>query len=511
MNIYSFSPFGYEGAIVSVEVDLRRGIPSVDVVGLADSAIKESRERMKVAIRNSGFEFPQERVLISLAPADVKKEGSGFDLSIALAILATHTKNKELLRESFLVMGELDLAGNVRPVRGINAAIASACEQGITRFIIPEGNKSESYTTCGKVYAVSSLKQAFECLCLDSFVENLAVSQNVDFSDGEISFEQNESHGDFSTVKNQGMLVRALQIAASGSHNLMVYGAPGCGKTLAIQRFPSILPCLLPQEIPSVSRIYSLAGLLAAGSKSIKKRPFRMPHQSASIEGMIGGGSNCLPGEVSLAHNGVLFLDEAAEFKTSVLQMLRIPLESGRVTLSRAGRHTIFPARFQLLIATNPCPCGNFGSATKVCVCSTRSIELYWRKFSAPLLDRIDLRVPILDLEVNKNFEKYNNISSKELQVDIKTAVKKQFERQNKRNAHLLPEECKKFIVLNKKCEELVLSEVSKRNLSGRAENSIYKVARTIADMADSDEIKEEHVKEALFFRKNEGGLDICF
>ncbi len=534
MNIFSFSPFGYEGSLVSVEVDLRRGIPSVDLVGLADSAVKESRERIRAAIRNSGFEFPPDRVLISLSPADLKKEGAGFDLPLALAVLlAKHldtvqkdgdsvpvfppgntvaggTETEEKV-SSCLVMGELDLSGFVRPVRGIHAALATAAENGIKYCIIPESCRHEAYGAPIGVCAVETLKEAFEKLC--GGIQKFCTPPFIDgeTKEDDVQFAPVSGDLDFSTVKNQGRLVRALQIAAAGGHNLITYGPPGCGKTLAVRRLPSILPLLTRAESRPVSRIYSIAGLIPAGSRPLTTKPFRSPHQSASIEGMTGGGTQCLPGEISLAHNGVLFLDEAAEFKTNVLQSLRIPLETGKITLSRAGRQSVYPAQFQLIIASNPCPCGNFGSADKVCVCSPNSVERYWKKFSAPLLDRIDLRVPLLEAETGEAYRFYDNISSGQLRPPIALAVHIQRQRQHKLNAFLTPEECKRHIHLGEACSNFLNSVIESENLSGRGENSILKLSRTIADMAGSEEILIEHLIEAVDFRKNEGGLDICF
>lgn len=510
MQIFSFSPFGYEGALVSVEVDLRRGIPSVDVVGLADNAVRESRERMRAAIRNSGFEFPPDRVLVSLSPADVKKEGAGFDLPIALAVLAAKFPPQTEPCANVLVMGELDLAGNVRAVRGVHAAVATAYENGIRCCIVSEDNKDEALHDGVQTVAVKTLAEAFAVLSGKEVLpepSRICEKNHVQ----EVTFPPLTPMLDFKTVKNQGRLVRALQIAAAGAHNLMVYGPPGCGKTLAVQRLPSILPLLSTEESQSVTRIYSLAGLIPAGGKPIYERPFRAPHQSSSIEGISGGGNNCRPGEISLAHNGVLFLDEAAEFKTSVLQSLRIPCELGEITLSRAGRHSTYPARFQLLIASNPCPCGNYGSSQKVCVCSARAVEQYWKKFSAPLLDRIDIRVPVFGDEDDSAYRRYNAIGSAELRPAIALAVHQQHARQHKLNAHLTPEESALHLRLTDEVKAVFESLLEQQHFSARAANSVLKVARTIADMEGSAEIEEVHVEEAVMFRKNEGGLAICF
>ena len=515
MNIVSFSPFGYEGNIVSVEVDLRRGIPAVDLVGLADNAVKEARERMRSAIINSGFDFPKERVLISLSPADLKKEGAGFDLAIALAVMINPI-NDNLVDKTVLVMGELELSGNLRPVRGIHAAVSTAVSLGIKTCIVCSENAPEASGIKGmKVLSCNNLKEAYDSITsLTEDSEELEENEKIQQKNNSVEFLPVDLSQDFSLIKGLPFLVRGLQIAASGGHNLLAYGPPGCGKTLALQRFSSLLPCLETEESLSVTRIYSLAGLLPPKSSLVKKRPFRIPHQSASLEGMIGGGINCRPGEISLAHNGVLFLDEAAEFRTSVLQSLRVPIESGKVTLSRAGRHTVFPAEFQLLIATNPCPCGNFGSDTKICVCSAHSVEQYWKKFSGPLLDRMDIRVPVFNSSENilaedkKQEDNQVSFSTEFLRKEIATAIKVQKSRQGKLNARLLPEEINYFCKLDKECNDFMNSQIQKYDFSARGVHSCIKLARTIADMQESYAIRLEDLKEAVSYRKNEGGIN---
>ncbi|MCR4790257.1 MAG: YifB family Mg chelatase-like AAA ATPase [Treponemataceae bacterium] len=519
MHIVSFSPFGYEGSIVTVEVDLRRGIPAVDMVGLADNAVKESRERMRSAIINSGFDFPKERVLISLSPADVKKEGAGFDLAIALAVLLAQknldSEDKAKLSK-VLVMGELELSGRLRPVRGVHAAVSTAVEEGVEFCIVCEENSSEASGVKGaKVFACKDLREAFSRLVEISngnFEQETKENQTPVGDLFKVEFPPVEEGMDFDQVLGLPFLVRGLQIAAAGAHNLIAFGPPGCGKTLALQRFPSLLPYLDNQEAQSTTRISSLAGLIQPNQALVRKKPFRMPHQSASLEGMIGGGAHCMPGEVSLAHNGVLFLDEASEFKTSVLQMLRVPLEQSRVTLSRAGRHTVYPANFQLLLATNPCPCGNFGDSEKICLCSARAVEQHWKKFSAPLLDRIDIRVPVFNSSKNNSAENQKtSISTEELRIDIKTAIEIQKSRQGKLNSRLTPEEINYYCKLDQDANEYLNNKADELCFSSRAIHSCIKIARTIADMRGSYGIELEDLKEAVEYRKNEGGLSLCF
>lgn len=566
MKIFSFSPFGYEGSVVSVEVDLRRGIPAVDIVGLADGAVKESRERMRAAILNSGFEFPAERVLISLSPADVRKEGSGFDLAVALAVLEANrakqsdsnfrnvsgdscyagasavSESGEPLQEyssagiadevggitvkagssygysgegdSILVMGELELSGNVRAVRGVHAASSTAKELGICRCIVPAANADEAREVSGmKVCGVSNLADAFFALSLpDLFTTHNDSAQKPFEPEGCVEidgvlFPPVESGSDFYDVAGQKKMVRGLQIAAAGGHNVLAVGAPGCGKTMALQKFHSLLPLLTVEEAQSVTRVYSLAGILSPKEPLMRIPPFRMPHQTATIEGICGGGVHCVPGEISLAHNGVLFLDEASEFRQSVLQMLRVPLETMHITIARAGRSTTYPASFQLLMAANPCPCGNFGSKTKLCVCSTRSRELYWKKFSAPLLDRIDMRIAveneISDFKATSFIEKENSCSTDELRKEIARAVKIQRERQTVKNSRLSPNEVAGICVPTNDAQKILDNAARRFDFSPRGMSACLKIARTVADMAGSQKIEAEHISEAVSFRKS--------
>ena len=540
MQILSFSPFGYEGNLVNVEVDLRRGIPAIDIVGLADGAVKESRERMKSAILNSGLTFPPERVLISLSPADLKKEGAAFDLAVALAVLsakerldseefptgddfasdegdASYGKSGSDAQDaiySVLVMGELELNGNVRPVKAVHAAVSTAYASGIRRCIVPAENADEAREIRSmKVFGSSNLTEAFEALknplsfsAYDEVNNQSDDEKPEDAVDVEGVFFPKVEH-EFADVYGQAKLVRALQIAAAGNHNLLAFGPPGCGKTLSLQRFPSLLPLLTKEESQSVTRIYSIAGLLQPGSKGVRRAPFRQPHQTATIEGMCGGGPKYIPGEISLAHNGALFLDEAAEFKTSVLQMLRVPLETGSVSLSRAGRTTVFPADFQLLMSMNPCPCGNYGSREKLCLCSARAVEQYWKKISAPLLDRIDLRVQV-DKKGTREEDDEPSVSTEELRVAVSRATKAQRKR-GKKNSKLTPSEVKDYCTMTSDAKRLLDDASEREEFSPRAVSSCMKVARTIADMQEEDIITAEAISEAVSFRKAEGAMEL--
>ena len=392
MAIYSYSPFGFDGALVTVEVDLRSGIPATDIVGLADSSVKETRERVKIAIR------------IALSPVDLKKEWSGFDLPIALSIL-----QKNFI-ENVLVMGELELSGAIRPVRGVYAACSTALTSGIQYAIVPTANLGEALATGIKAIGCDTLYDAYKLPDALS-TKNTA---NVDSYDETITFR--EPYEKLS-IKMTEKEMLALVVGASGRFNMMVSGSPGCGKTMLMQYMQYLTPSLTEEESKSVKRIYSLAGYCNKDENKVFP-PFRTPHQTASIEGICGGGPNCRPGEISLAHNGVLFLDEAAEFRNSVLQMLRVPLENKSITLSRAGRTTTYPANFQLLMALNPCPCGNYGSKDKICLCSAKSVELYWKKLCGPLLDRVSIR-----LHIDQSEEERKEYTLEELQFYVKRAT----------------------------------------------------------------------------------------
>ena len=402
--IYSFSNWGYEGSLITVEVDLRHGIPATDIVGLADSEVKASRERVQAAIRNSNLEYPSERVLISLSPADIRKEGAGFDLPIALSIL------QKKFTENVLVLGELELSGAIRPVRGVHAACSTALASGIKYALVPSENLTEALETGIKAFGCDTLEYAY--LLPDELPTRKVASVNE--YDETITFRKPDVEPSIMMTEKEML---ALVVGASGRFNMMFFGSPGCGKTILMQYMQYLTPSLTEEESKSVRRIYSLAGLpLKDGNRTYP--PFRMPHQTASIEGICGGGPNCRPGEITLAHTGVLFLDEAAEFRSSVLQMLRVPLENKCITLSRAGRSTTYPANFQLLLALNPCPCGNYGSSQKICLCSAKSVDLYWRKIGGPLLDRVPIRLHI-DPEEGERKE----YSLEELQSYVKRAT----------------------------------------------------------------------------------------
>ena len=475
--IYSFSPFGYDGSLISVEVDLRHGIPATDIVGISDGAVKETRERVQSAIRNSGLEYPNERVLISLSPADLKKEGNGFDLSIALGIL------QKQFTEDVLVMGELELSGCIRPVRGVNAACSSALASGFQYAIVPRVNLSEALKTGIKAIGCDTLYDAYK---LPDALSTNKVESLVEY-DNTISFRKPDEK---LSIKMNEKEMLSLVVGASGRFNMMFFGSPGSGKTRLMQYMQYLTPSLTEEQAQSVKRIYSLAGY---GSKDENKiyPPFRIPHQTATIEGICGGGPNCRPGEISLAHNGVLFLDEAAEFRSSVLQMLRVPLENRTITLSRAGRCTTYPANLQLLLALNPCPCGNYGSKDKICLCSAKEVEVYWKKIGGPLLDRVPIR-----LHIDQSEEERKEYTLEELQSYIKRATEES-RRIGTSFRDLTVEQIQEMIPVN--VFERLTKIAEKYGWAGRRRFDFYRVWITIVSaFGDSEEKYFEDIDKAV-------------
>lgn len=487
LTVYTFSPFGYEGSLVTVETDLRRGIPAYDIVGLADNTVKESRERIRAAFKNSGLELPAERILQSLSPADLKKD-SPMDVSMAVSILA----QKESWRgEPVLALGELELSGGLRPVRGAHAAVTTARAAGISNIICDKATAELLKDIHGiKILAADNLREISEKIKdKANFIETKPEVKN----DNEIEFNEDYYDAAKESLANYDLKghfdsIRAIEVAVAGKHNILQVGAPGCGKTLLQQNLiPALTPKLTEEESKSIARINSISGLDSPNRDKLIA-PFRMPHQTASIEGICGGGPNCRPGEISLAHKGTLFLDEAAEFRSSVLQMLRVPLETKTITLSRAGRTTMYPADFQLAMATNPCPCGCYGSKDKICLDSAKSIDLYWKKFSAPLIDRVEI----------KNFvqrdEKDERTTSLE---EMREHVRKAYEIQRKRgvyNSHMTPEQIAEYCKLSESCEKYVNGI---EDLSPRARANLLKLSLTIANMDGREEILMNDLREA--------------
>ena len=495
-RIYSFSPFGYEGSLVSIETDLRRGIPAYDIVGISDGVVKETRERIRAAISNSGLKIPPERVLQSFSPADLRKDG-GMELAAALDMMNVFQTNstyqnkpKNFINENVLVLGSLNLAGQVEPVRGALAAVKTAADAGINHVICNNTNFLEISSVPGiKVSVCDTLNDAIHAIeNYDNFKE-ISVEQKVS---KEVSFPSDIEKPSFN-LEGYYKTARAIEIAVAGKHNLLLVGAPGCGKTITIQQLvPYLTPCLTDNELQSVNRIKSLAGLISPNNVNSKNAPFRMPHQTASIEGICGGGPNCRPGEISLAHNGILFLDEAAEFRSSVLQMLRVPQENGAITLSRAGRTTVYPAKHQLIMAANPCPCGNYGCSGKVCLDSQKSIDNYWKKFSEPLIDRIAVR----------EFVEKNTKDTRIFDVEkARKNIKKAFEIQRKRgtyNNDLTEAQLGSLVVLDENGKNFYKKIVETEDLSHREVINMLRLSVTIANMEGRENVLTKDLKEAF-------------
>jgi magnesium chelatase family protein len=499
-RVFSATVHGIDGIKIDVEVDISHGLPAFNIVGLPETSVKESKERVRAAIKNAGFEFPNDRITINLAPADLRKEGSSFDLPIALGMLtAMGAIGPEALRDH-LITGELSLDGRIKGIRGVLPMALLAAKERFARIIVPNENGREASVVKGiDVLGAPHLLDIVHYLKGDGELNRFGREEETE------TREAKDEGLDFADIKGQEQAKRALEIAAAGAHNILMIGPPGSGKTMLARRISTILPPLNYAEALETTKIHSIAGLLSEERFLVSEKPFRAPHHTISDAGLIGGGSFPRPGEISLAHNGVLFLDEFPEFKRNILDSLRQPLESGNVVISRAAQAVTFPARFMLIAAMNPCPCGYYSDNRRPCICSGAQIHRYRTKVSGPLLDRIDIQIgvpPVTMRELSLDTEEEPSVTIRERVTAARTIQAERFAGKTfYANGQMAARLVKKYCAVDETARHLLEDAVERFGLSARAYHRILKVSRTIADLDGKTDIDESHVAEAVQYR----------